>query len=84
LINYNYLASLVCYKSLALNMLLFYRREVAFKLCSRKGDVMMLFIGVIILWFLAVIMLMALFGSAKGEDKMRSKSVNFSKLTSGS
>ena len=39
---------------------------------------MMLFIGVIILWLLAVTMIMALFASARGEDKMRSKSIHFS------
>ncbi len=38
----------------------------------------MLFIGIIILWLLAVIMIMALFFSSKGEDKMRLKSVHFS------
>jgi hypothetical protein len=39
---------------------------------------MMLFIGEIILWLIAVIMVMVLFISAKGEDKKRSKSFNFS------
>jgi len=39
---------------------------------------MMLIIGGIILWLVAVIMIMALFGSTKGEDKMRSKSVHVS------
>ncbi len=35
---------------------------------------MMLFIGVIILWLVAVIMIIALFFSARGEDELRIKS----------
>ncbi len=38
----------------------------------------MFFIGIIILWLLVSVLIMALFASAKGEDNMRSKSVHFS------